>query len=319
MVADTMTSFELGMPAFVPAPREHRSKPPAPREVIGLRQADRADRGRIAEISNEVVCGGDQLPRHFDDWLDADDGKFMVAEVAGRLAAMYRAVPAADGVLWYEGLRVAPEFRGRAVGRSLVEMAASAGSRRGYTEMRLHAGPESGLFFQSVGFTALVQVARWDADPSRRGRLPTVLAPEHSDTALGWLRQDDAFNRYPGMKPVFGRSADGDRRNVNSLARDGILRFSGELPSFAAVAAVRPTETEGPLRVTFLAGTGEGVYDLLHGIRHQAHVEGAKRVRVVAPVDHPCAPELEAAGFAVRDDFRLTVYSRPLVEAPPRN
>jgi hypothetical protein len=155
----------------------------------------------------------------------------------------------------------------------------------------------------------VVQVARWDADPSGRGHLPAVLAPEHSDVALGWLRQDDAFNRYPGLKPVFGRSAAGDRRNVDEMAREGALRFSGDKPSFAAL---RPTESDGPLRVTFLAGNGDSMYDLLRGLRHQAQVEGADCVRVVAPVDHPCSKEMEAAGFAVRDDFRLTVYSRLL-------
>ena len=316
MISEALTSFEQGIPEFVPAPRGYYPEPPAPREVIGLRKADLGDRARVEEICGEVFRGGDHVPRHFDDWIDADDGNFLVAELDGRLAAMHRVVPAGDGVLWYEGLRVAPEFRGRGLGRTMVDMAVAAATRRGYAEMRLHAGPECGTFFESVGFKPLVQVARWDAEPSRRGHLPAVLAPEHSDVALGWLRQDDAFRRYPGLNPVFGRSADGDRRNVDRLARDGILRFSGEVPSFAAL---RPTETEGPLRVTFLAGNGESMYDLLWGIRHQAQVEGAERVRVVAPVDHPCAREMEAAGYAVRDDFRLTAYSRMLQEPSPVN
>lgn len=297
-----------GMPAYLPRPPGDYPPSPPPREVIGLRSATPADRPRVEEICSEVFKGRDPLPRRFDDWVEDDYASFLVAEADRRLAAMHRLVPAGDGVVWYEGLRVAPEFRGCGLGRTMVNMGVSYAERRGFAEMRLHAGPECGPFFELVGFTPVVQVARWDADPAPRGHLPSVLAPEHTDVALGWLRQDDAFNRYPGMNPVFGRSAAGDRRNVASLAREGTLRFSGEVPAFAAV---RPTDDE-PLRVTFLAGGGETMYDLLQGIRHQAHLEGIDCVRVVAPADHPCASELEAAGFAIRDDFRLTVYSRLL-------
>ncbi|HEY8740964.1 MAG TPA: GNAT family N-acetyltransferase [Candidatus Dormibacteraeota bacterium] len=306
-------SVDDGLPAYVPRPAAVYQPPPPPRAVIGLRPATAADRPRVEEICSEVFRGRDRLPQRFDGWVEDDDASFLVAEVDGRLAAMHRLVPAGDGIVWYEGLRVAPEYRGRGLGRTMVGMGLSSGQRRGFAEMRLHAGPECGPFFESIGFSPVVQVARWDAEPAPRGHLPTVLAAEHTDVALGWLQQDDAFNRYPGMKPVFGRSAAGDRRNVNALAREGTLRFSGDVPAFAAV---RPALVDEPLRVTFLAGTGESMYDLLKGIRHQAHIEGVERVRVVAPTDHACAAELEAAGFAVRDDFRLTVYSRPLGSRP---
>jgi hypothetical protein len=153
----------------------------------------------------------------------------------------------------------------------MVEMATASAQRRGAIEMRLHAGPDCGAFFEALGFTPVVAVARWDAEPARRGHLPAVLAPEHSDVALDWLRQDDAFRRYPGLNPVFGR---------------------------------------------FLAGQGDSMYDLLRGVRHQAHRDGREHVRVMAPVDHPCRAEMEAAGFAISDDFRLTVYARSLVAGP---
>jgi GNAT superfamily N-acetyltransferase len=309
MLASTeFMDFEQGMPEYVPPPPGFYPAPPPPREVIGLRPAALADRDRVQEICSEVFKGGDHLPQRFDGWIDDPDASFLVAEVDGHLAAMHRLVPDGDGVIWYEGLRVAPEFQRRGLGRTMVEMGVASAQRRGFVEMRLHAGPECGPFFQAAGFTPVLEVARWDADPARRGHLPAVLAPEHTDVALGWLRQDDAFNRYPGMKPVFGRSAAGDRRNVDRLAREGTLRFAGERPAFAAV---RPTDDE-PLRVTFLAGGGESMYDLLKGIRHQAHVDHIDRVRVVAPADHPCGSELAAAGFTIRDDFRLTIYSRLL-------
>jgi N-acetylglutamate synthase-like GNAT family acetyltransferase len=308
-----LSYLEAGMPAYVPPPPGYYRAPPLPRAVLGLRPAGLADRPRVEEICSEVFKGDDHLPHRFDAWLEDEEASFLVAEVQGRLAAMHRLVPAGDGVIWYEGLRVAPEFRGRGLGRTMVEMAAGSGQRRRFAEIRLHAGPECARFFGAAGFAPMVEVARWDADPARRGRVPAVLAPEHGDVALGWLRQDDAFNRYPGLKPVFGRSADGDRRNVDTMAREGTLRFSGEVPAFAAVRAA----PDQPLRVTFLAGGGDSMYELLKGIRHQAHVEGSERVRLTAPVDHPCAAELEAAGFAVRDDFRLTVYSRQLQVATP--
>ncbi|MFN2464717.1 MAG: GNAT family N-acetyltransferase [Candidatus Dormibacteria bacterium] len=307
-----LMDFEDGMPAYVPPPPGYFAPPPPPREVIGLRPATLADRPRVAEICSQVFKGDDPLPQRFSGWVEDVDASFLVAEVDARLAAMHRLVPDGDAVTWYEGLRVAPEYRRRGLGRTMVEMGAASAQRRGSMEMRLHAGPECGAFFESVGFKPILQVARWDADPKRRGHVPAVVTPEHTDVALGWLRQDDAFNHYPGIKPVFGRSAAGDRRNVDRMAREGTLRFTGAVPAFAAV---RPTPDE-PLRVTFLAGSGESMCDLLQGIRHQAHVEGTERVRVVAPADHPCAAELEAAGYSIRDDFRLTVYSRPLVAGP---
>jgi len=269
-----------------------------------------ADRARVKEICREVFRGEDHVPGQFDDWLDAEEGNFSVAEVDGRVAGIHRVVNAGAGVAWYEGLRVAPEFRGMGLGRQMARMAMDSARRIGATQMRLNAGPECGRFFESLGFTPLVEVARWDAAPRSRGQLPAVLAPEHSAVALDWFRQDGAFRRYPGLNPVFGRTYDGDRRNVHALARSGRLRFCGEVPAFAGVGpSMGPDE---PFRVTFLAGQGDSMRELLEGLRHQAHADGHGLVRVMAPVSHPCAPELAESGFEIRDDFRLTVYTRTL-------
>jgi GNAT superfamily N-acetyltransferase len=318
MLAESaLNAFEAGIPAYVPPPPGFYPESPPRREVVGLRPVDLGDRARVEEICSGSFSGADQLPLHFDDWVESDEAGFVVAEVDGRVAALHRVVVAGEGVAWYEGLRVAPEFRRQGLGRTMLEMALASARRRGLTEMRLHAGPECGGFFERAGFAPVLEVARWDAEPSRGGHLPAVLDPEHTDVALDWFRQDDAFRRYPGLNPVFGRSAAGDRRNVDRLARDGSLRFCGEVPAFAAVLPGQ--DDAGPLRVTFLAGQGESMYDLLKGMRHQAHADGRDRVRVMAPADHPCHAELAAAGFAVRDDFRLTLYARSLLRPSTQN
>ncbi|GAC1327702.1 MAG: hypothetical protein NVSMB17_02100 [Candidatus Dormibacteria bacterium] len=309
-----LSAFEAGLPAYVPAPVGFRAAALPRREVLGLRRAERNDQARVEEICHEVFRGDDHVPGQFEAWLDAEDGNFSVAEVDGRVAAIHRVVAAGAGVAWYEGLRVAPEFRGRGLGRQMVRMAMESARRRGAVEMRLNAGPECGRFFEQLGFTPLVEVARWDAAPRPRGQVPAVLAPEHSAVALGWFRQDGAFRRYPGLNPVFGRTHEGDQRNVDRLARDGRLRFCGDVPAFAAV--IPPGTSADPLRVTFLAGRGDSMQELLEGLRHHAHTDGHALVRVLAPADHPCSSELAASGFDIRDDFRLTVYTRGLVDGP---
>ena len=96
---------------------------------LTLRPMRAADRDRVMEISRDIWEGHDYIPRVFDDWLADAGASFQAAELDGVVVGLQRVRPYAQGLVWYEGLRVwfpdGPDSPNIALVAVAVEMAKS--------------------------------------------------------------------------------------------------------------------------------------------------------------------------------------------------
>jgi GNAT superfamily N-acetyltransferase len=84
-----------------------------------IRTATREDIPGLEEISRLTWDGYDYLDRVAGDWIA--DGSLATGIFQGRVAACARYTRIPGDVLWLEGLRVHPDFRGRGFGRTISE------------------------------------------------------------------------------------------------------------------------------------------------------------------------------------------------------
>ena len=89
-----------------------------------IREGDLDD---IAGIAENTWDGGDYLGSMAPEWMN--EPGFYGGELDGSIVGTFRMTPMPRGVLWLEGLRVHPEFRGRGLGRLLADSALSIGDR----------------------------------------------------------------------------------------------------------------------------------------------------------------------------------------------
>ncbi len=264
-----------------------------------LRPVRPADRERVLEISRNVWNGADYLPEVFDAWVADPGATFQAAEVDGLVVSIHRLRPIARGVMFYEGLRVAESHRGRGIARAMLRAAIDEARGLGFERMRLYTGNgDAARLFTSEGFKLLVDCATWTARRVEGGDPPRLGSPAEAGTLAERLRQDPALAAYGGVAADWNGTLELDAAVLERLAERGLVRVAAGGRGLALLRA----GARRRLSVTFLAGSGAALQDLLMALRFEADSADLAEVRVLAPVHHPAAGDITEVGYHLADD-----------------
>ena len=266
---------------------------------LTLRPMRAADRERVMEICRDVWDGHDYLPRVFDGWLGDAGAAFQAAEVDGVVVGVQRLRPFAQGLIWYEGLRVASTHRRLGLARAMLASAIAEAKEQGFREMRLATGnPDAVRMFESMGFRRLVD-ARWWRGARVEGGEPAHM-PDPSEARKLWpaTEKTPGIELYNGVIPDFNGARNMDAAELERLASIGMLRVG---PGGRALAALREPWGNN-LAVAFVAGRGGALRELLMALRFEADADGLDHVTLTLPRDHPAADDMTASGYDLAND-----------------
>ncbi|HEX6488933.1 MAG TPA: GNAT family N-acetyltransferase [Candidatus Dormibacteraeota bacterium] len=279
---------------------------------IELRPLRPTDRQRVEEMVADVWEGNDYLPLVFDEWISDPAAAFSGAELDGVLVGVQRLRPLGGGVLWYEGLRVASTHRRLGVAREMLRAAIDEARHNGASEIRLAtANPHAIALFTSEGFQLRVRAVRWEAFRLEGDDPPRIPSPPEAEAMAEWVRQDPAFAAVGGVAADFDGAWTPTAATLAAHAEAGLLRVG---PGGRALAAVRGGRFRWHhLPVTFLAGSGGSLDDLLLRLRFEADAEDLDGVIVWVPEDHPAAGQLAAGGYDFgREPGQISIYALDL-------
>ena len=261
---------------------------------LTLRPVRPADRERIAEITRDVWDGHDYLPRVFDNWVGDASAAFQAVEVDGVVVGVQRMRPYAEGLVWYEGLRVATSHRRRGIARSMLESAIAESREQGFREMRLATGsPDAVPLFESVGFKRLVDVRWWKAGRVEGGDPARIPDAKEAERLWSALSASPGLELYHGVAADFNGARDLGAAELATLASSGMLRAA---VGGRAVAGLRDAWGRN-LAVGFVAGRGAALRDLLLALRYEADADGLDHVTVALPRGHPAGDDMNASGY----------------------
>lgn len=266
---------------------------------LTLRPMRAADRERVMEICRDVWDGHDYLPRVFDGWLGDGGAAFQAAELDGVVVGVQRLRPFAQGLVWYEGLRVASAQRRHGFARSMLASAIAEAKDQGFREIRLATGnPDALRLFESMGFHRLVD-ARWWGGPRVEGGEPARM-PDPAEARKVWpaIEKSPGIELYHGVTADFNGARNMDAAELERLASIGMLRVG---PGGRALAALREPWGQN-LAVAFVAGRGGALRELLMALRFEADADGLNHVTVTLPRDHPAADDMTASGYDLAND-----------------
>ena len=260
-----------------------------------MRPVRPTDRERIEEITRDVWEGHDYIPRVFDDWVSDAAAAFQAVEVDGVVVGLQRIRPYAEGLVWYEGLRVASSHRRRGIARSMLESAVDEAREQGFREMRLATGnhAEAVPLFESLGFKRLVDVRWWKAGRVEGGDPARIPDPKEAERLWSAVASSPGLELYNGVIPDFNGARDLGAPELAALAGDGMLRAA---LGGRAVAGLRQAWGNN-LAVAFVAGRGAALRDLLLALRYEADADGLDHVSVAVPRGHPAGDDLNASGY----------------------
>jgi len=272
----------------------------ATRDLV-IRPVRPADRDRVVELTKDIWAGHDYIPNVFDDWVADAGATFQAVEVDGVVVGLQRLRPYAPGLAWYEGLRVASTHRRQGLARAMLASALAEARQQGFGEMRLATGnPDAVRLFESAGFQRLVDARWWRGSRVEGGESARI--PDEAEAARLWPRISDSpgIELYHGVVADFNGAGDLGAAELARLASIGMLRVG---PGGRAVAGLRRPWGDN-LAVSFIAGQGGSLRELLMALRFEADADGLDDVVVTLPRDHPAADDLRASGydFANADD-----------------
>jgi GNAT superfamily N-acetyltransferase len=268
-------------------------------QELTYREVRPADEGRVREISAEVWEGTDYLPSSFDEWVQDPGASFQAAEEDGLVVGLQRLRPIAPRVMFYEGLRVAATHRRRGIARAMLRHAIEEVGSQSFERMRLYTGsPEAGALFRSEGFRLLFDCAVWSARRVEGGDSPRLASPADAQSLAARVAEDPAFAAYGGTNASWHGVLDVDAALLERLASEGLVRMGA---GGRALALVRG-DARRRLPVTFLAGSGPALQDLLEQLRFEADSVALSEVAVLAPEDHPAAGDMREVGYDLAQD-----------------
>jgi len=135
--------------------------------------------------------------------------------------------------------------------------------------------------------------------------------PDPKDAERLWsaVASSPGLDLYHGVTADFNGARDLGAPELAVLAGDGMLRAA---PGGRAVAGLREAWGNN-LAVSFVAGRGAALRDLLLALRYEADADGLDHVTVALPRGHPAGDDMNASGYDLANaDDRAYIYGLKL-------
>ena len=267
-------------------------------EELTLRPVRPADYERIVELTSDVWEGRDYIPKVFDYWVTDASASFQAAELDGVVVGVQRTRPFAQGLVWYEGLRVDSAHRRQGIARAMLSEAIEEAREHGFRQMRLATRDLPAVeLFESAGFRSMVELRWWRGGRIEGGEPARIPDETEARRLLPAITSSRGIELYSGIVPDMNGARDLDADELGWLANHGLIRVG---PGGRATALLREPWGRN-IAVTLLAGRGGALRELLMALRYEADADGLNHVTVNLPPGHPAEEDLKATGYDFAD------------------
>lgn len=287
---------------------------------LTIRPARSHDSDRIIDFTRETWSDrdrGDYLPDVIADWITNSDDRqqTFVAVSEGDPVGVIDAVLLSADEAWLQGLRVAPDYRGNAIGRRLCRTGFDWAADRTADVARsmVFSWNSAGLgVSRAAGFDAVSEF-RW-AHPEPATGPPS--GPDRSrDPEIAW----QFWQNSPAYQTLHGLGLDEEEawalsrvtraQLVTAAENDELIvtASSGETGGLAVHTRTYDQDGErGPTERWVEYGVAawhdlQGAKTLLEAISHDAGSRGADRIRVLLPESPSLIADVVAAGVDISE------------------
>jgi GNAT superfamily N-acetyltransferase len=298
---------------------------------IQIRRATHDDYDAVAGFTSDLWPdrGGDYIPRIYHEWLEDEPGrgtKTVLAEVDGEAAGILQGVMLSPDEAWFQGMRVAPDYRRQGVSHRLNEAAFEWARRQGATVGRVMVFSWNAASLgaaRASGYEPITEFRFAHPEPDSAAEGPYGVS---SDPAAAWRywTHSDAREHLSGLG-----LAPEESWAVRELTRDDFDRFADETAVFAVegedgLAGVgyrsrtydREVESGAETQTETWAEYGVGAWEdvdaarsLFAAIARDAAERGADETRVLFPETARTVTDAAHAGAAISEepDFVLGI------------
>lgn len=272
---------------------------------LHIRPARESDRAAVVEMVATVWDGGDYLPKIWDAWLADAGGPLLIGELDGRPAAVAKLSALGPDEDWFEGLRVAPEQRGRGFARAMLLRCVELSRERGARVLRYMTAEENAPMHRigdDLGFR-LVYAPMWYKASPRAGAPAAGVPPKRFEDLLHDLADSPLLARTGGLYTydwcTFELTEERLRAHIER----------GEVVSLedGGAWAIAVPNGRGGVWLAHVEGQGSNLERMCLAIRAGLEPGDDAYARALLPMDAPHIRALQAAGFA-DEGHQMRVY-----------
>lgn len=172
---------------------------------IVVRQARHDDREAVVEFTQDTwpELGGDYIPRVFEEWVETDGPtqRTVIAVVDGDPVGICQGVILSEHEAWAQGMRVAPDYRGKGISPALTEAVFEWAADRGATVCRnmVFSWNAAGLGqSRSMGFEPTAEFRWVEPEPDETAD-PALDVLTDSAAAWSTFHGSDAYRELSGL------------------------------------------------------------------------------------------------------------------------
>lgn len=234
---------------------------------MGFRIAVPADKAEVIALTRDIWDGEDYIGFVFDEWVHETVGEFTILEDEGRIVGFAKMTQVDHDAVWFEGLRVRSDSRGKGYGKALTDYQMRRAPELGYRKVLLatHSANQSVGIIEAQGFERIEAYKYFEVTAPTEGTVRSLEKAEDFPFPDGYVNLDFSFRRMDAsLAEILKARGDiyrcGDARFVatNYHAKGNVLSLIGY---------------EGPYQ------------DVLEGLQALAREKAADYVSVMADED----------------------------------
>ncbi len=280
-------------------------------DQVRIRDAIEADRGPVLEFCRDTWSGGDYIAVVWDQWLRDPKGRLIVAMVGGVPVGIAHGYFQTREVVWLEGMRVHPSYRGHGIAGKLNVAFTKHARERGAKIARLCTGSiniASQKHAEKVGFKVTRTFQRLDSERSLRKKPKLTKPRKFRATYWTWLEGRPELDDFGAMYSTGWTWHPLTRGCLESLTNDGCLLLTKKDGAPRSCSIL--TSEERKLTLGFIAGDEEGVKDQARHMRYMLFRRRFEKARALLPVRSRFVGVLEDLGYV--KNGKVFVYEKRL-------
>jgi GNAT superfamily N-acetyltransferase len=281
---------------------------------LHIRLARPDDRAAVVEMVATVWDGTDYLPKVWDEWLADPGGPLLIAELAQRPVVVAKLSALGGGEDWFEGLRVAPEQRGKGFARIMLQRCVELSRERRAHVLRYLTGGEN-LAMQRIaldlGFQLIYAPVWYRATPLADGPAISVVPPDRLPTLLSDIARSPLLAQTGRLYAYDWCTFELTEERLRAHVARGEVWALADADAWAIVA---PNQRRGVWLAHIEAADSAGIAQLGSAIRAQLEPTEEVYVRALLPSTAPQVRALSVAGF-IDEGHQMHIYE--LRREPP--
>jgi GNAT superfamily N-acetyltransferase len=274
---------------------------------LHIRPARPDDRAAVVEMVATVWDGTDYLPKVWDEWLADPGGPLLIGELAQRPVAVAKLSALGGGEDWFEGLRVAPEQRGKGFARDMLRRCVELSRERRAHILRYLTSGENVTMQRialDLGFQLIYAPIWYRATPLAGGPAVSLVPPDRLPTLMSDIAASALLAQTGGLYTYNWCTFELTEARLRVHVAHGEVWALADAHAWAIIV---PNGRRGVWLAHIEAAASDAAGVLGAAIRARLEPDEEVYVRALLPPAAPQVHALLAAGFT-DDQHQMHIY-----------